>query len=123
MNKLPKKAATILPYNIIIGGKIAGNKIDKPTINPAPLLIPNKPESAKGLRNNPCITAPEVANAIPTITANRMRGKRIFSQMFNELKSNDNEDNCENGDFNGPALDDIMIKTKRMTNSPHNKKR
>ncbi len=79
--RLPIKAPTIWLYSASNGGRLKGITIISPTQSAAPLLMPNKPGSASGLRNNPCIMVPETANAHPTTTANNTRGRRIFNQM------------------------------------------
>lgn len=44
--------------------------------NEAPALIPNSPESARGLRVTPCMIAPAAANAAPTSIQPKARGRR-----------------------------------------------
>ena len=48
--------------------------------NPAPALTPTMPGSAKGLRNRPCITAPETARAAPTRMPIARRGRRMSNK-------------------------------------------
>ena len=45
--------------------------------NPAPAETPSRPGSANGLRNTPCITAPEIANPPPAKTPQITRGSLI----------------------------------------------
>ena len=45
--------------------------------NPAPALTPTKPGSASGLRNRPCITAPDTASDAPTEMPSSNRGRRM----------------------------------------------
>ena len=50
--------------------------------SPAPALIPIRPGSARGFRNSPCITAPEIAKAAPTQVPNSKRGRRISKMII-----------------------------------------
>src|SRR5471032_714858 len=67
-------------YSANIGGRANGITMVSATASAAPELIPSNPGSASGLRNNPCITAPELASAQPTTTASNTRGRRTVSQ-------------------------------------------
>src|SRR5450830_904153 len=70
------------------GPNTSGNppKNEPPTIakaapNAAPLDTPTNPESASGLRNNPCIATPDNANTPPTASPSKVRGKRICPRI------------------------------------------
>lgn len=45
--------------------------------SPAPALTPTSPGSARGLRNKPCMSAPETASDAPTHMPRIIRGMRI----------------------------------------------
>jgi hypothetical protein len=45
--------------------------------SPAPAETPTMPGSASGLRNRPCITAPDTASAAPIRMPRTTRGRRM----------------------------------------------
>jgi hypothetical protein len=45
--------------------------------SPAPAETPTMPGSASGLRNSPCMTAPDTASAAPTSMPRTTRGSLI----------------------------------------------
>ena len=49
-----------------------------PAASAAPLLTPIKPGSASGLRNRPCISAPDRPSPAPAASPKNRRGRRML---------------------------------------------
>ena len=83
--KAPQKAAMGNTQTRRTSG-IAQSQLPENTIAPAaaaaaPLLTPNKPGSASGLRNNPCVKAPAKPRLAPIAMENKILGKRTCHKI------------------------------------------
>ncbi|SUC30571.1 Uncharacterised protein [Providencia rettgeri] len=85
-------------------------------IKAAPLLIPSKLGSASGLRNNPCIMAPDTAKARPTKMAINTRGRRIFSHICQSESVAEACHSAFNEKFMAPAFDAMRTKPPSANN-------
>ena len=80
-SKAPVKAAAGSSQNLRWAGSAkpmpAKNTMASAANMAAPVVTPSRPGSARGLRNRPCVRAPDSPSAAPTSAANRARGRRI----------------------------------------------
>lgn len=70
--RAPRKDAPGRRYRDVIPAVI-----DSRAPNPLPADTPSRPGSARGLRNTPCITAPDRARPLPANSPQRTRGRRM----------------------------------------------